>query len=241
MLSRSETTPPHPLTHTHTHTRARARAHTHTHYTDTQTRTRHVHTPPYATHRTNKHKLLVSWQFSGPYGVAKYGSGWRKYIVNLCLEFGADSHCQSESVRHRHYRLHGVGRSQCSTTEQAVGAARRLQPLCTERETWQRRCLFNQCDWRCKGSQRVFVRRKRCVIRINYSDGSWLALSQSQTRTGMECRSPPRGTGMPQCSPSDSNTRQVCRNVVHQIQTRGTGMPQCSPSDSNTRHRYAAM
>ena len=33
-------------------------------------------------------KLLVSWQFSGTYGVIKYGSGWRKDIVNQCLEFG---------------------------------------------------------------------------------------------------------------------------------------------------------
>ena len=32
-------------------------------------------------------KLLVSWQFSGPCGVTKYGSGWRKDIVNQCLEF----------------------------------------------------------------------------------------------------------------------------------------------------------
>ena len=27
-------------------------------------------------------KLLVSWQFSGTYGVTKYGSGWRKDVVN---------------------------------------------------------------------------------------------------------------------------------------------------------------
>ena len=33
-------------------------------------------------------KLLVSWQFSGPYGVTKYGSGWRKDVVNQCLECG---------------------------------------------------------------------------------------------------------------------------------------------------------
>ena len=31
---------------------------------------------------TNKKKLLVSWQFSGPYSVTKYGSGWRKDVVN---------------------------------------------------------------------------------------------------------------------------------------------------------------
>ena len=32
-------------------------------------------------------KMLVSWQFSGPYGVTKHGSGWRKDVVNQCLEF----------------------------------------------------------------------------------------------------------------------------------------------------------
>ena len=32
-------------------------------------------------------KLLASWQFSGPYVVTKYGSGWRKDVVNQCLEF----------------------------------------------------------------------------------------------------------------------------------------------------------
>ena len=31
--------------------------------------------------------MLVSWKFSGPYGVTKYGSGWRKDVVNQCLEF----------------------------------------------------------------------------------------------------------------------------------------------------------
>ena len=34
-------------------------------------------------------KLLISWQFSGPYGVTKYGSGWRRDVVNQCLEFAA--------------------------------------------------------------------------------------------------------------------------------------------------------
>ena len=35
-------------------------------------------------------KLLISWQFSGPYGVTKYGSGWRKDVVNQRLEFGTE-------------------------------------------------------------------------------------------------------------------------------------------------------
>ena len=33
-------------------------------------------------------KSLVSWQFSGLYGITKYGSGCRKDVVNQCLEFG---------------------------------------------------------------------------------------------------------------------------------------------------------
>ena len=37
---------------------------------------------------SNNEKLLVIWQFSGPYGVTKYVSGWRKDVVNQCLEFG---------------------------------------------------------------------------------------------------------------------------------------------------------
>ena len=40
---------------------------------------------------TNKN-LLVSWQFSGPCGVTKYGSGWRKDVVNQCLEFDTLTH-----------------------------------------------------------------------------------------------------------------------------------------------------
>ena len=35
-------------------------------------------------------KMLVSWQYSGPYGLTKYGSGWRKDVVNQCLEFDTD-------------------------------------------------------------------------------------------------------------------------------------------------------
>ena len=34
-------------------------------------------------------KLLVSWQFSGPQGITKYGIGWRKDVVNHSLEFGS--------------------------------------------------------------------------------------------------------------------------------------------------------
>ena len=34
-------------------------------------------------------KLLVSWQFSGLYGVTKYGSGWRKDVVNQCWSLGS--------------------------------------------------------------------------------------------------------------------------------------------------------
>ena len=40
-------------------------------------------------------KLLVCWQFSGTYDVTKYGSGWRKDVVNQCLEF-IPTHHQSQ-------------------------------------------------------------------------------------------------------------------------------------------------
>ena len=36
-------------------------------------------------------KLSVNWQSLETYGVTNYGSGWRKDVVNLCLEFG---HCR---------------------------------------------------------------------------------------------------------------------------------------------------
>ena len=45
-------------------------------------------------------KLLVSWQFSGPYGVTKYGSGWRKDVVNQCLEFDISTHIDKQSKQH---------------------------------------------------------------------------------------------------------------------------------------------
>ena len=42
-------------------------------------------------------KLLVGWQFSGPYDVTKYSSGWRKDVVNQCLEFGS-YHVQADDM-----------------------------------------------------------------------------------------------------------------------------------------------
>ena len=39
--------------------------------------------------------MFVSWQFSGPYGVTKYGSGWRKDVVNQCLEFLTHTHAHT--------------------------------------------------------------------------------------------------------------------------------------------------
>ena len=38
-------------------------------------------------------KLFISWQFSVPYGVTKYSTGWSKNVVNQCLEFGYLSGC----------------------------------------------------------------------------------------------------------------------------------------------------
>ena len=34
----------------------------------------------------HNNKMLISWQFSGPYGVTKYSSGRRKDVVNQCSE-----------------------------------------------------------------------------------------------------------------------------------------------------------
>ena len=47
----------------------------------------YIRTPHFERRFLVPSELLVSWQFSGPYGVTKYGSGWRKDIVNQCLEF----------------------------------------------------------------------------------------------------------------------------------------------------------
>ena len=45
-----------------------------------------------------KKNPLVSWQFSGPYGVTEYSSGWRKDVVNQSLEFDTESHNLSFSL-----------------------------------------------------------------------------------------------------------------------------------------------
>ena len=37
--------------------------------------------------RTTVWTPIKHWQFSGPYGVTKYGSGWRKEVVNQFWEF----------------------------------------------------------------------------------------------------------------------------------------------------------
>ena len=52
------------------------------------------------TKKPNK-KLLFSWQFSGSYGVTKHGSGWRKDVVNQCLEYGSTPVYSSLKLRIR--------------------------------------------------------------------------------------------------------------------------------------------
>ena len=32
-------------------------------------------------------KVFISWQFFKTYGITHYGSGWRKDVINQCLEF----------------------------------------------------------------------------------------------------------------------------------------------------------
>ena len=49
-------------------------------------------------------KLPVSWKFSGPYGVTKYGSGWRRDVVNQCLEFGWCDAPRLDGSRRRGWR-----------------------------------------------------------------------------------------------------------------------------------------
>ena len=41
-------------------------------------------------HLNTNEKLSISWLFSETYGVTNYGSGWRKDVVNQCLESGPD-------------------------------------------------------------------------------------------------------------------------------------------------------
>ena len=52
--------------------------------------------------------MLVSWQFSGTYGVTEYGGGWRKDVVNQCLEFAFNAHSEYRfpvpSSKLRHWR-----------------------------------------------------------------------------------------------------------------------------------------
>ena len=49
--------------------------------------------------------LLVSWQFSETYGGTNYGSGWRKDVVNQCLEFGTTAVHTEPAVNNRSIRL----------------------------------------------------------------------------------------------------------------------------------------
>ena len=39
-------------------------------------------------HLSTNQKLSVSWQFFDTYGVINYGRGWRRDVVNQCLELG---------------------------------------------------------------------------------------------------------------------------------------------------------
>ena len=48
-------------------------------------------------------KFLVTWQFSGPYGVTKYDSGWRKDVVNQCLESGLQTDDKASAIAY--YRM----------------------------------------------------------------------------------------------------------------------------------------
>ena len=43
---------------------------------------------------------LNSWQFSGPHGITKYDSGWRKDVINLRLESGYHPE-QKGTIKHK--------------------------------------------------------------------------------------------------------------------------------------------
>ena len=47
-------------------------------------------------------KLLISWQFSWPYGVIKCSSGWKKDVVNQCLGFACDPDPEDSKVIFSH-------------------------------------------------------------------------------------------------------------------------------------------
>ena len=59
---------------------------------------------------TNK-KLLLSWQFSGPYGVTKYGSGWRNDVVNQCWRNDVVNQCWRNDAVNQCWRNDAV--NQC--------------------------------------------------------------------------------------------------------------------------------
>ena len=100
---------------------------------------------------TNK-KLLISWQFSGPYGVSKYSSGWRKDVINQC--FTAWSW-----VMHTH--------------ENTLLAVLILLSLTYSRQNWASIILMTLiygvlCCISLKKNQCICV-KKECII-INYYD-----------------------------------------------------------------------
>ena len=84
-------------------------------------------------------KLLIRWQFSGPYGVTKYSSGWRKDVVNQCLEFGSDpvhtarsSWCQPKGTKMAEgcvVRVHAAGKVQRRPRQPDLGSADRWRNL----------------------------------------------------------------------------------------------------------------
>ena len=55
-------------------------------------------------------KLSVSWHYSEPCGVISECSGWRKAVVNLCLEFASDQALRPSTGTAEHSSIHQADR-----------------------------------------------------------------------------------------------------------------------------------
>ena len=103
--------------------------------------------------------MLVSWQFSGPYGVTKYCNGWRKDVVNQCLEFGIDvvigdcsnqhmlcschDYLGKESGRRGRLMWGEGGRGECKMYKDRSGDREMFQPTPALLLSW----LFGEGEW----------------------------------------------------------------------------------------------
>ena len=98
-------------------------------------------------------KLLVSWQFSGTYGVITNDSGWRKDVVNHCLEFG----CVVD-------RMFKIWLLTCA-----------FRKLVFVFHSW----TVESCHWRCRHAFHYFILRL-CVWMTGIHTGMACAMNNAQ-------------------------------------------------------------